>query len=367
MPLHSGWPIRFPILGLALLALLLIPARVRADEPNVQRPPSADSGRRGPARTSPVKLIFDTDVGNDVDDAMALAMIHALQSRGECELLAVTITKDNPYAAAYIDLMNTFYGRPEIPIGVVRKGVTPGDGKYLRQVATAEDNGRLRYPHKLLSGNDAPEATGLLRAVLAKQADQSVVIVQVGFSTNLVRLLASGPDEHSPLSGLDLVRKKVRLLSTMAGGFAPAAVQKRMKEFNVVTDLASARKLFDEWPTPVVASGFEVGVAILHPAQSMQEDYGYVVHHPLREAYALYRGLKNDQPTWDLTSTLYAIRPDRGYFHLSEPGKIVVDAEGVTGFQADPQGLHRFLKVSPQQVIRVREAQAMLCSEPNRP
>ena len=116
-----------------------------------------------------------------------------------------------------------------------------------------------------------------------------------------------------------------------------------------------------------MASGFEVGIAILHPARSMQEDYRYVAHHPLREAYALYRGLKNNQPTWDLTSTLYAIRPDRDYFQLSEPGKILVDAEGVTSFQADPQGLHRFLKVSPEQVIRIREVQAMLCSQPNKP
>jgi inosine-uridine nucleoside N-ribohydrolase len=347
---RSDWRAGLTILGLAFVVLLILPAPLRADPP---RPP--------------VKLIFDTDVGNDIDDAMALAMIHALQSRGECELLAVTITKDNPYAAAFVALMNTFYGRPEIPIGVIRKGVTPDDGKYVRQVATAEDHGRLRFPHKLQSGNDAPEATGLLREVLAKQADQSVVIVQVGFSTNLVRLLASGPDEHSPLDGMDLVRQKVRLLSPMAGGYTPEAVQKRFKEFNIVMDLPSSRKLFDQWPTPIVASGFEVGIAIMHPARSMQEDYRYVAHHPLREAYALYRGLNGDQPTWDLTSTLYAIRPDRDYFQLSEPGKIMVDAEGVTHFQADPRGLHRFLKVSAEQTIRVREAQAMLCSQPNKP
>lgn len=44
----------------------------------------------------PVRLIFDTDIGNDVDDALALGVIHALQSRGECELLAVTVSKDHP-------------------------------------------------------------------------------------------------------------------------------------------------------------------------------------------------------------------------------------------------------------------------------
>ncbi|MDR1270775.1 MAG: nucleoside hydrolase, partial [Planctomycetaceae bacterium] len=55
----------------------------------------------------PVRLIFDTDLGNDVDDTMALAVIHALQNRNECELLAVTTTKDNPYVAPMIAVLNT--------------------------------------------------------------------------------------------------------------------------------------------------------------------------------------------------------------------------------------------------------------------
>ena len=84
-----------------------------------------------PLAAEPVKLIFDTDMGNDIDDAQALAMIHALQDRGAVELLAVTSTKDHPLSAAYIDALNTFYGRPDIPIGAVKNGVTPEQGKYL--------------------------------------------------------------------------------------------------------------------------------------------------------------------------------------------------------------------------------------------
>lgn len=90
---------------------------------------------------APVPLIFDTDMGNDVDDAMALAVIHALQSRNECQLLAVTLTKDNVYAARFVELMNTFYGRPEIPIGMVRGGSRPEEGDtsagWRRQKTTA--------------------------------------------------------------------------------------------------------------------------------------------------------------------------------------------------------------------------------------
>jgi len=312
----------------------------------------------------PVRLIFDTDMGNDADDAMALAMIHALENRGECQLLAVTVTKDNKYAAPFIDLFNTFYGRGDVPIGTVRGGVAREDGKYLRQVVTAEDHGQPRYPHKLTDGAQAPEATRVLRQVLAAQPDRSVVVVMVGFSTNMARLLASTPDDLSPLAGTALVRQKVRRLSTMAGAFGAEQVAKRFREYNIVTDLPTAKKVFADWPTPVVASGWEIGNAIKHPSQSMREDYRYVANHPLCEAYHYYRGLKNDQPTYDLTSVLYAVRPDQGYFDLSPAGRVVVEADGFTRFDVDPKGPHRFLIARPEQIIRVREAQAMLCSQP---
>ena len=55
----------------------------------------------------PVPVIFDTDMGNDVDDAIALAMLHALESRGESKLLAVTVTKDGRLvdAKSILDLL----------------------------------------------------------------------------------------------------------------------------------------------------------------------------------------------------------------------------------------------------------------------
>jgi inosine-uridine nucleoside N-ribohydrolase len=257
-----------------------------------------------------VAMIFDTDIGNDVDDAMALAVIHALSDRGQCELLAVTVTKDNPYAGPCVDLLNTFYGRRDIPIGTVRDGMARQDGKYIRQLATAND-GQSRYPHNLTSGADAPEAVGLLRKTLAGRPDGSVVLVQVGFSTNLARLLDSKPDGSSPWDGKSLVRQKVNTLSIMAGAFTPDLAAKHFCEYNVKIDVPNARKVIHEWPTPVVFSGWEIGHAIQYPAESIQHDYGYVEHHPIAEAYDLYRGRTNRQPTYDLTSVLYAVRPDR--------------------------------------------------------
>ncbi|MFM8892792.1 MAG: hypothetical protein ACKOTB_14455, partial [Planctomycetia bacterium] len=76
----------------------------------VIRAPSAPAAPpHAPVR--PVDIIFDTDIGNDIDDVLALGLIHALQSRGECRLLAVTITKDSPLAPPFTDAVNTFYDR----------------------------------------------------------------------------------------------------------------------------------------------------------------------------------------------------------------------------------------------------------------
>src|SRR5664279_4825912 len=124
------------------------------------------------ARAQAVPVIFDTDMGNDVDDALALAMLHALESRGECRLLGVTVTKDNPWAAVYVDLVNAFYGRGRIPVGMAKGGVTP-EGSPMSQ-APAErrrPDGTLVYPRRLANGAAAPEAVGLLRRLLAAAQD----------------------------------------------------------------------------------------------------------------------------------------------------------------------------------------------------
>ncbi len=315
------------------------------------------------AATEPVRLVFDTDIGNDVDDVLALGVIHNLETRGLCRLLAVTITKDNPKAAAFTDAVNTFYGRPDVPIGAVRDGVTPREGKFLK-LADVKDDGNVRYPHDLASGKDAPEAVALLRQVLAAQPDDSIALVQVGFFTNYGRLLQSQPDEHSPLTGKELIKQKVRLLSIMAGSFQTIHGNNQFLEYNVKMDIPSAQTLAKQWPTPIVWSGFEIGIAAAYPATSIERDYNYVAHHPLREAYYLYNPPPHDRPTWDLTSVLYAVWPDRDYFGLSAPGSVEVQDDGFTRFTPKQGGRDRFLILDDVRTARVRETLVQLSSQP---
>src|ERR1700760_1125033 len=107
---------------------------------------------------APMPVIFDTDMGNDIDDALALAMLHAFISRGEVDLLAVTVSKDNPWAAEYVQMENEYYGRGGIPVGLVHDGKTKEDGNYVRQVC--EMHGRHPGTYK--------DAVEVLRKALAQ-------------------------------------------------------------------------------------------------------------------------------------------------------------------------------------------------------
>ena len=309
---------------------------------------------------APVRLIFDTDMGNDVDDALALAVIHALESRGEAKLLAVTLSKDNRYAAPYVDLVNTFYHRPEIPVGVVANGKTPEDSAMIKVPAERRrPDGRYVYPHKLTDGRTAPDAVRVLRRTRAREADGSVVVVVVGFSTNLAGLLDSVPDAASSLRGAQLVAQKVRLLSAMAGRFPTGD-----PEYNVKTDIPAAQKVFNEWPSPIVFSGYEIGNALKFPAASIENDFAWVADHPVADAYRNYMRMPYDRPTWDLTAALYALRPSRGYFGLSGPGRVTVDEQGRTAFTESEGGKHRYLKLEEAQKARTLEALILLASQP---
>jgi hypothetical protein len=336
-------------LALSLLAALLVSVV-----------PAASARAAVPPKPPAVKIIFDTDVGNDVDDVLALSLLHALQSRGDCELLAVTITKPDELAGPFVDAINHFYGRPNIPIGFTHAALKNEPSKFL-QLADATDAGKPCYPHRLQRSSDAPEATRLLRQVLAGQPDGSVVMVQVGYFSNLAALLDTPADDASPLTGLDLVRAKVKLLSVMAGSFQ---TNRHDREFNVVQDLPAAQRLAKSWPTPIVWSGFEIGLALPYPAISIERDFAYVPHHPAAEAYCLYNPPPHERPTWDLTSALYAVLPDRGYFSLSPPGSVTVDPEGYTHFTPGEHGRDRHLILTPAQAGRTKEALVQLASQP---
>lgn len=316
--------------------------------------------------SEPVRVIFDTDISGDVDDVLALAMLHTLADRQECELLAVTISKINPLTGPFTDAVNTFYGRPDIAIGVTRDAQLR-DSKYLGLVTQRRD-AKYRYPHDVESNDALPAAVDVLRETLAAQPDHSVVLVQVGLAANLADLVESEPDQISPLAGRDLIRNKVRQVEVMAGAFIPIAGNDHYLEANVRNGIRSMQRFAEQWPhdVSVIWSGFEIGIAATYPRESIARDFGYVRHHIVRDSYLLHSGPDHDRPTWDLTSVLHAVRPKDGYFDLSERGRVAVEDDGYVRFEAAKNGRDQFLTMSPAQAVRVREALRSLVSQPPR-
>lgn len=307
------------------------------------------------------KIIFETDIGNDVDDAMALDMLYKYMDAGEIDLLGIMINKEGVYSPEFVDIMNTWYGYPEIPIGIIYNGADCENDatNYAKCVSLMKKGGsEPLFRRSLKDYSQLPEAHLLYRKLLAQQPDSSVTIVSVGFSTNLSRLLDTPADDFSPLTGKELVAKKVKLLCTMAGCFN----NPDLHEYNIVKDIPAARKVFAEWPTLVVTSPFEVGIAINYPATSIENDFKWAPEHPMIEAYKCYLEMPYDRPTWDLTSVLYSVEGP-SYFNISPAGKIDVMDQGSTVFTADENDNRYYMMVDSVQAENIKKHFIQLISQ----
>ncbi len=299
----------------------------------------------------PQLVIFETDMGNDIDDALALDILYKYMDQGKIKLLAIMTNKEETSSARFIDIMNNWYGYPKIPIGIIHNGAEcnhPND--YTLAVSNMKRNGKPAFKTTIKDVTKLPNAEQLYRKILAKQPDHSVTIISTGFSTNLARLLDTQADSYSPLNGRELIGKKVKLFSIMAGNFD----QRHLAEYNVVKDIAACAKLFRESPVPIVTSPFELGEAVLYPGSSIENDFGWTACHPVVEAYKSYSKMPYDRPTWDLTAVLEVLEPGK-YMAQSPKGTIVVDEEGHTDFTPDPNGRHSYLTITPEQGARIKQ------------
>lgn len=313
---------------------------VKAGQSDAQAVAAADA--------KPVKVIVETDMGNDIDDALALDLIYRAAREGKVELLGVSNHKLSPTATDYIDLLNTFYGYGDVALSQGARLVENSHAADYTQAVTAmcDEQGKPLFARTKSEGQ-VEESVSMYRRLLSEAADGEVVIVSLGFATTLADLLDSAADEFSPLSGRELVAQKVAYMSIMAGSFDTPTVPARA-EFNIVNDIPAAVKLFDEWPTPIVCAPFELGRQVQFPGAVMAEGVEWAEHHPVVEGYRNYRTMPYDRATWDLMSVLYVIEGDE-MFTVSEPGRLSIDPQGYMHFEAQPEGRDRVLTATDAQ------------------
>ena len=313
---------------------------------------------------SPVKVIFDTDMYTDFDDAGALACLHALADAGECEILATVANTRESKSVAMCEIINAYYGRPGIPVGCV-KGIGMGNDRggthEARYGATVKKYAKwVRH----LNSDDAPDAAEVYRQVLSAQPDKSVVICSVGFLSNMRKLVETDRD---------LVARKVKLWVAMACSYPKG------KEYNSMMDWESSKIALEKWPTPVAFSDFQYGRDCFAGRRIAESDIKdspvadvFRGNIPTREEIARdaachLRGSngRDGRAAWDETTVLAAVRGVDSYFNVHRGTFRMIGSEGEDEWVPDEEnGPHLRLteKVNKLEVGKVIDE--LICRKP---
>ena len=282
----------------------------------------------------PVKIIFDTDLGPDYDDVGALAFLNAMADSGKVEILATVASNKHELVAPSINVINTYFGRSELPVGAPKSaGVDLGSSQHWA------DSIVEKYPHSIKSTSEVADAVEIYRKILNNEPDNSVTIITVGFLTNLSNLLRSKPDNFSNLSGKDLVIKKVKRLVSMAGRFPEG------KEFNIFKDSTASKFVFENWPGEVIFSGFEIGAQIHTGLKLIKSD---LKNSPVKDVFRISIPLseedRNGRMSWDETAVLIGVYGTDGFFDTVR-GQIIVNADGSNTWKNSTDGKQSFVKM----------------------
>jgi len=288
-----------------------------------------------------VPVIFDSDMGPDYDDVGAITLLHAFADSGYVKILATVASTKYEGVAAVLNVFNTYFKKPDILIGVPR-----GRALELKDYQHWTDTLIKNYPHTIKTNDETPDAVTVYRKVLASQPDTSVTIITVGFVTNLAGLLQSQPDQYSKLTGLELVKKKVRQLVCMAGRFPQGS------EFNLDRDAASSFETFRSWPTRVIFSGFEIGYRIRTGLPLINNDR--IRNSPVKDAFRI--SIPKDpqdslgRMSWDETAVLVAIKGYQPWYTLN-PGTIIINKDGSNGWDNKPSSHYHLVELQSPSVV----------------
>lgn len=293
-----------------------------------------------------VNVIFDSDMGPDYDDVGAITLLHTFADEGKANILATIASTKYENVAAVFSVFNTYFNRSNIPIAVPK-----GEALDLRDSQHWTDSIVKNYPHAINSNKDVPDAVALYRRILSIQPDKSVTIITVGFLTNLKNLLQSKPDMFSPLTGEQLITQKVKQLVSMGGAFPSGS------EFNINRDFPSSKYVYENWPTPVLFSGFEIGEKIKVGLPLIHNDA--ITNSPVKDVFRISIPLAAEdsagRKSWDETAVLVGVSGYENWYNVKR-GKISIsDKDGSNTWINDDNGTQAYLieKTSPEVVQKL--------------
>jgi hypothetical protein len=293
--------------------------------------------------SNPVEILLDTDMATDCDDAGALAVLHTLAGAGMVRINAVVINNNDIASLGAVSAINFFYGRGDIPVGIyMGTEIGISSGAFVKELA--RDTGRYGHPDFSVVKPDS--AVDVYRRMLAASDDGKVVIASIGHLNNLHELLFSRPDKFSPLSGIELIKRKVAHIVVMGGDY-PEGKEHNFAQRGSHTVTAET---VENWPTPILFTGFTIGLALkTGPGLLALPEF-----HPVRRAYELHPAnpLVNGRPSWDQMAVLAAVYGPDCFWELGPVGVNRIASDGSNKWQKESQGTHAYLveKVEPGKV-----------------
>ena len=288
-------------------------------------------------------VILDTDICSSADDLFSMEMLYRYDDLKLCRLLGVVVDREGEENADFADMMNTYFGHPDVPVGLVQDGIKqPKVWIDYAQVANMTDNDgtELMFPYAQDQHGMRPDGYRLYRRLLSQQPDHSVSIVSIGFVTCLAQLLQSEADEYSALSGTELVRQKVKCIYLQGGVFG----ESEEPDFNFAQGITFAQTFFDLWPKDVdmVFSPMEVGQSVEYTPEQVIADVSWTDRHPIKQVY-MTCDCNTGQRMWDPMCVIQTVEGD-ALFSLSERGTIVITPQANTIFTPSATGNVRYQK-----------------------
>lgn len=277
------------------------------------------------------KIILDTDMGVDCDDAAALAIMLNAHKSKIIELLGVTASSGREGATATIKAIMDYYQVKDIPIGSFSSNLLECDliNNYAKPI-------KDRY--KIDDINN--DSVNMIRKILSTITDK-VTIVAIGPLTNMANLLVSQADEYSPLNGVELVKEKVAKFLVMGGAFiqnySKDKINAIFSEWNILQDIKSAVTFSELCPLEIIYSPHEVGNVVL---TKMGKNENPVWLSMLEFAKANRFDFEPDfyRQSWDPLTCLFSLDESNPDFTLSSKGTVKIDDKGITTFILDNNG-----------------------------
>lgn len=317
-----------------------------------------DSPQNDPQDTT--YIIYDTDIGSSTDDLFALGIIYYFANQKEYELIGGIVCRMGEEYVKLADLMNTYYGYGDIPMGVERNGVADPN-VYIPYTGIADiknEDGTPMFRRSIDDYSSLPDGWKLYRKLLAEHPDHSVKIISIGFVSSLDQLLNSGPDEYSTMTGVELVKQKVHSLYVMGGKFGEEGNSKPGYNFGHKSAINFSIDFFDNWPqsVPIYFSPSLPGDYLDYSPEEVISDLSWIDKNPIKQTYLNY-DCNTGQRMWDVYPALMALSGVEKYIDESEAGVVTItqnDDDGDTIvdykmiYEKDPNGYCHYQELTDE-------------------